>query len=180
VPITAPEHAPPATPSEEIKQPAPEPALERAPTGATFIQMLKRRVTESHRFGVPLSLMCLKIQDYDLVGRKYGPKVAMQMVDKLAPTVEKLLREMDVLVKLENGEFVLMLPGNTQFEAARVAKRIYAATDESTLTILGQEMKLQLLDGIAELKAGETAQELLGRARHSVAAAKLASRSATA
>jgi GGDEF domain-containing protein len=91
-----------------------------------------------------------------------------------------MLREMDVLMKLENGEFVLMLPGNSQFEAARVAKRIYAATAESALTIQGEEMKLQVLDGIAELKAGETAQELLGRARHSVATAASATRSATA
>src|SRR3954468_15700749 len=35
-----------------------------APSGSTFIQMLKRRVTESHRFGIPISVLYLKIEEY--------------------------------------------------------------------------------------------------------------------
>ena len=95
----------------------------QTPSGATFIQMLKRRVTESHRFGVPLSILYLKIEDFDIINRKYGS------ADRPAngrhghaSISKKRLREMDVLAKLENGEFVAMLPGSTQAEANRVAK----------------------------------------------------------
>jgi len=57
--------------TEAGKQPIVEPparrnrrhlAEQQTPSGATFIQMLKRRVTESHRFGVPLSILYLKIE----------------------------------------------------------------------------------------------------------------------
>ena len=84
--------------------------------------MLKRRVTESHRFGIPLSVMHLKIEEYDIISQKYGSAIARQMVDVAEPALEKALREMDVLAKLENGEFVVMLPGNTQAEAGQVAE----------------------------------------------------------
>ena len=60
-----------------------------APSGATFIQMLKRRVTESHRFGVPISILYLKIEDYDIISRKYGSPIARQMVDTAMPALEK-------------------------------------------------------------------------------------------
>ena len=45
---------------------------------------------------------------------KYGFGIARQMIDVTAPTLEKSLREMDVLANLENGEFVVMLPAKTQ------------------------------------------------------------------
>ena len=111
VPITeadkAPVVEPPAPPEPAIDQPAEQ----QTPSGATFIQMLKRRVTESHRFGVPLSILYLKIEDFDIISRKYGSPIARQMVETAMPALEKTLREMDVLAKLENGEFVAMLPG---------------------------------------------------------------------
>src|SRR3954468_15487473 len=89
--------------AEPVAPPAPaaatalEPA---APSGTTFIQSLKRRVTESHRFGIPLSLLYLKIEEYDLVNRKYGSPIAGKMVETTSPVLDKLLREMDVLSRL--------------------------------------------------------------------------------
>ena len=139
-----------------------------SPTGATFIQMLKRRVTESHRFGVPISVLYLKIDEYDIVNRKYGSPIARQMVDTAMPALEKALREMDVMAKLENGEFVVMLPGSTQSEASRVAKRMCAATANCVLPVVDRELQIRLQHGIAELKPSETAQELIARARLSL------------
>ena len=164
VPITEPESVTVA----EI--PLPETPDERpmdgsAPTGATFIQMLKRRVTESHRFGIPLSVLYLKIDEYDIVNRKYGGPIARQMVDAARPAFDKVLREMDVLAKLENGEFVVMLPGSSKSEAGLVAKRIRAATTHCVLPLVDHELRIRLRHSIAQLKPNETAQELLARAR---------------
>ena len=115
--------------------------------------MLKRRVTESHRFGIPLSVMYLKIEEYDIINRKYGSAIARQMVDTAAPAFQKVLREMDVMAKLENGEFVVMLPGSTQSEAAHVAKRMRAATANCVLPLVDRELQIRFRHGVAELKA---------------------------
>ncbi len=152
----------------------------RAASRATFIQVLKRRVTESHRFGVPLSVMYLKIEEYDVVGRKYGSAIARQMVDTAAAAMEKALREMDVLAKLEQGELVAMLPGKTQGEAAQIAKRMRTATNHCVLPLMDRELQLRFRHGIAELSANETAQELLGRAKQAVIATTTSHRSAQA
>ena len=171
VPITKPEEgiAAPEPPSAEpISSEAPKPA----PTGANFIQMLKRRVTESHRFGVPISVAYLKIEEYEVVSRKHGGVVARQMVDAALPALQKALREMDVMCKLDNGEIVIMMPGSTLSEVTRVAKRMHASVANCVMPLVERQLQIRFRHGAAELKANETAQELLGRARHEAAIAE--------
>ena len=149
--------------------PAPPPE-QQSTNGASFIQNLKRRVTESHRFGIPLSVLYLKIDEYDIINRKYGSPIARQMVEAAGPVLNKSLREMDVMAKLENGEFVVMMPGSTKNETALVAKRMGSATENCILPLQDRELKIRLRHGIAEVKPNETAQELLARARQEVVA----------
>lgn len=174
VPINAPEqvNAPPppeelddAEEKEEIarsKKPV-EPSLNTS--GATFVQMLKRRVTESHRFGIPISLMYVKIEDYDVIRKKYGILVARQVVDAAAPAFQRVLREMDIMSRLENGEFVIMLPGSTQSDVLHVLKRMQSAAANCVLPMVDRQLELRFRHGIVELKANESAQDLLARAR---------------
>ncbi len=178
VPITAPEEAnvePPAieTPAENPETATAEDAAKPAetnasPTGATFVQMLKRRVTESHRFGIPISVLYMKIEEYDVVNRKHGSPIARQMADAAGPAIQRALREMDVLTKLDNGEFVVMLPGSTLPEVSYVAKRISGSASNCVLRVADRELRIRFQQGVAELKANETAQELLARARQSM------------
>ena len=72
---------------------------------------------------------------------------------------------MDVLAKLENGEFVAMLPGSTVGEATRLAKRMDSAVANCILPVVDRGLQIVLRNGAAELKPAESAQELIGRAR---------------
>jgi diguanylate cyclase len=165
---------PPATASEP---PPPKPmssaaAVAQGPTtGTNFIHILKRRVTESHRFGIPLSIMQLKIEQFEEISRTYGKPTARQMAAAATPGLEKCLREMDVLASLENGEFVVMLPGNTQSEAGQVAKRMRITMNSCSIPLVDRELHVRIRHSVAELAANETAQELLARARQGLAAA---------
>jgi diguanylate cyclase (GGDEF)-like protein len=178
-PISMPETAPAVEAvAEDVVPPA---AGAAAPTThATFIHVLKRRVTESHRFGVPLSVMLLKIDDFDSVCNSDGTSVAGQIVDTVEPALEKALREMDVLARMENGEFVVMLPGKTQAEAGQVLKRMRITTSQCAVPLKDREFNVRFRHGIAELKPNETAQELLARARQAASATAISRQSAEA
>lgn len=138
----------------------------RSMSGTTFIHTLKRRVTESHRFGVPLSILLLKVEEYDVVCQKNGSGFARQMVDIAEPALKKALRPMDVLARLENGEFVVMLPGLTENEAAVVGKKMRNAAANCVLPLADRELSLRFQEVIAQLKPNEMAQELYARARN--------------
>jgi diguanylate cyclase len=164
----APVTKPPATgPTEERPASAAAPLLteQRTATGTNFIHMLKRRVAESHRFGIPLSILHVKIEDYENVARNQGKAIARQMSDTAAPVLEKVLREMDVLATLDNGEFVAMLPGNTQAEAGQIAKRMRITMNSCSVPMVDCELHVRIRHSVAELGPKETASGLLARAK---------------
>ncbi len=171
VPLNAPSQEPgeptaegPANvePAEQTTAPA---ASGQITAPGTFMHILKRRVTESHRFGIPMSVLCLKVEDYEVIGRKYGEAVARQILDSMEPALEKVLREMDVLARLDRGQFAIMLPGKTAAEANLVAKQLQTATGHCMLPPLDRDLTFR--HAAAELSPNETAQELLARARRS-------------
>jgi diguanylate cyclase (GGDEF)-like protein len=131
--------------------------------------MLKRRVTESHRFGVRLSLMYLKIEEFDAVAKEHGKNVARQMLEVAEPALEKALREMDVLARLGNGEFIVMLPGNTAAESGQILKRMRITMSSLIVPLKDRELQIRFRHNIAELKPNETAQELVARAKQGLA-----------
>jgi diguanylate cyclase len=189
LPITAPVEPPPQKLEKQADEPQKTPP---APPGSkvasngrltapgTFIHILKRRVTESHRFGIPLCVLHLKVDEYDVVSRKYGPAIARQMLDSAEPALEKAMREMDVMARLDHGEFVVMMPGCTQAEASQMARRMLAATAHCVLPLVDRELQFRFRYGVAELKPNETAQETLARARHEALAPASAPKSADA
>ena len=72
---------------------------------------------------------------------------------------------MDVLVRMENGEFIVMLPGKTQAEAGQVLKRMRITISHCVVPLKDREFILRFQHGIAELMPNETAQGVLSRAR---------------
>jgi diguanylate cyclase len=137
----------------------------RAAYLATFIQALERRVPESHRFGIPMSLIHLTIEEFDLVSRTYGTAITRQILDTAEKVMEQLLREMDTLSPLGNGEFVVMMPGSMQSEVEQAAERMRISMNDSITPLTDGKLQVRFQQGIAELKANETAQELLARVR---------------
>jgi diguanylate cyclase len=157
------DHAPPEAKSIAVKpQPAPE---NRQINRTTFIHVLKRRVAESHRFGIPLSVMHLKIEEYDSICRLYGNAIGRHALDAASTALERALREADMLAPLDGGEFLLMLPNYTLGEVGQLARRLKLQLAHCTVPEIDREMHLHFRHSIAELKPGETAQELLARAR---------------
>jgi PleD family two-component response regulator len=124
--------------------------------------------------------MHLKIDEYDVISQKYGAGFARQLSDIAEPVLNKTLREMDVLAKLDLGEFVIMLPGKTQNEAGLAAKKMRSAMSTCVLPLADRDVQLQFTEGIAELKPNEMAQELLARARQAAIPATMIRRPAQA
>jgi GGDEF domain-containing protein len=116
-------------------------------------------------------VLYLKIADYDTVHRKHGSAISRQLTDAAGPAIQRALREMDVMSKLESGEFVVMLPGSALSETSYLFKRISASAANCVLPVVDRELRIRFQQGVAELKANETAQELLARARQAMAAA---------
>jgi diguanylate cyclase len=134
-------------------------------TKSTFVDILSRRINESQRFGVPLSVMHLQVDDYSTVGKQYGKSVAHIMLDSVALFTQSALRDMDLLARLDDGEFIVLMPGSTLLEANQIAKRLQTAAANCVVPLKSQKSRLRVSHGIAELRPNETAASLMARAK---------------
>lgn len=142
--------------------------IDSVATRPIFVDMLGRRVSESQRFGLPLSVMHMFVVDHALIREQYGRSVAHLMLDSVAIFTQAALREMDMLARLDDGEFMIMMPGSTVAEANQVAKRLQAAAASCLFPLQQSKSQLRVMLGVAELQPCETAAELMARARNAM------------
>ena len=62
-----------------------------------FVEALKRRLPESQRFGIPLSVIRLRVDNYPAICENYGLVAARTMLDEVASFTQSALREIDLL-----------------------------------------------------------------------------------
>lgn len=139
-------------------------------TRSTFIDVLGRRVSESQRFGLPLSVMHMQVDDYPQIRHQYGKSMGHLMLDSVALFTQSALREMDLLARLEDGEFIILMPGSTTAEANQVAKRLQASAASCMFPLQDSKSQLRVSLGVAELRPNETAEILMARAKSAVRA----------
>jgi len=161
-----------ATPKKEAPQPAdsqkePENAAQNGdlPNHEVFSGELQRRVAESHRFGVSLSVMHLTIKDYAQLEKEYGNAVGKLLLDSVVQFLRSCLRDMDLLGQLQLGEFVVMLPGSSEKEAQMVGRRVQTAISNCVIPLGSRQLRLEVLHGVTDVYPDDDAQSMLDRAK---------------
>jgi diguanylate cyclase len=138
---------------------------EHLPDYGAFTDELQRRVAESHRFGVALSAMHIRVKNYANLEKEFGNAVGNLLLDSVAQFIRTSLRDMDLLGKITPGEFAVMLPGSSEREATMVASRIQAAISNCTIPLGGKEIQLELKIGVSGVDPGDDAQCMMARAQ---------------
>lgn len=151
-------------PSAQHSKPAKAPGLS-LPTAATFGDELSRRVAESHRYGVSLSVMHLAIKDFNDLNGKFGDAVGRLLVESVAGYIKSTLREMDLLGDLTGGHFAVMLPGSSENEAKLVGKRIQTAISNCAIPMGKDQLRLEINLGVANVDPDDDAASMMNRAR---------------
>lgn len=134
------------------------------PNRETFVGELQRRVSESHRFSVSLSVMQISILDYAKLASEYGDAVGKLLLDSVAQFIRSSLRDMDLLGQLEPGDFIVMLPGSSEKEAQMVGGRVQTAISNCVIPLGGKELRLEVSHGVADVYPDDDADSMIERA----------------
>jgi diguanylate cyclase len=154
--------------------------FDRLPSKKAYVDALQRRIAESHRFGTPLSVIHLRIDDFAAIKQEYGREIARSMLDSVAQFAQSTLRQMDLLARHSEAEFIVMLPRCTKSDAAQVADRLTTAMASGFIPILDKHVPLGSRYGIAQLKGKERAEAIMARAEQALDAALRAEASSLA
>ncbi len=157
------------------------PLTRDAITGLPDEQYFWLRLREEHararRYGEPFSVAVLDVNSLASVNRSYGEAAGDAVLGYVAAVVESAKRGSDVAVRLTDDEFALLLLDCERDGAATFAARLqqYLNGQPVTLAFNGRTLNVPIgiSIGLAAATNRETsAEELVARARHNLAAAK--------
>ncbi len=115
-------------------------------TGLRTFRDFQRRLAEewlrAQRYGMPLSLIMLDLDDFKRINDTFGHPAGDRALREFALLVRGGARQTDVPARFGGEEFAIILPHTTGTMAALVAERILAAVRE--FVFLGEDIRRRL------------------------------------
>ena len=134
-----------------------------------FHETLRREVMRAHRYQRQLALIVFDLDDFktvnDQIGHLAGDRVLAQAADRLREAV----RSVDIPCRIGGDEFAVILPESSSGDAEQLYRRVQNAMRG---TALGDQERLRMSAGIAELQHGDTAASVFERADSALYRAK--------
>jgi diguanylate cyclase (GGDEF)-like protein len=150
-------------------------------TGAYNRRHMEARLVEQpevlRRHGSPATLLLIDVDHFKRINDEHGHKAGDVVLQGLAATVRNRARHVDVLFRMGGEEFVLLLPGTAEADAARMAEEIRAAIAEASL-LDGRVVTASI--GVAGLEEEDTVDTWMRATDAAMYAAKEAGRNRVA
>lgn len=135
-----------------------------------FDQFLSQQAEISARYGPPLSLIMMDIDNFKLVNDQNGHAAGDALLRTVAARVQRVVRAADFIGRWGGDEFVIALPGTPLSGAIETAERIRTAiaTDSGATVSLGVAALDPAMGGTSLVDAADSAlyrAKLAGRNR---------------
>jgi len=139
-------------------------------------QQLKSSVQAAHHGARPLSLVIFDIDRFKQINDVYGHRIGDHCLRIIALRTRNRLRTYDLIGRYGGDELLVILPDTRLNEALGVAENLRSAVNCRPLSIEGRLLEASVSVGVAELAAGESAEQLFERADAALYASKSAGR----
>jgi diguanylate cyclase (GGDEF)-like protein len=129
-------------------------------TRRTFHETLAREIVRARRYGHPLAVMQLDLDDFKRVNEVVGQLRGDAVLASVARRISEATGDQGVACRIGGDEFGLVLPESSHADAEALLDRIRTEVGQ----IPGTPAPVTLSGGSAELRNGDDALELLDRA----------------
>ncbi|MDE2418389.1 MAG: GGDEF domain-containing protein [Burkholderiales bacterium] len=132
-----------------------------------FRAALNVELERSSRYGRPLCLICIDLDDFKQINDQLGHLEGDNALRFAARVLHKALRKTDVAFRYGGDEFMLLLPETDMAEAQAIGARVKALFDalwHTEWSAIADCPTVSLSYGIAERDAADSAESLIQRA----------------
>jgi diguanylate cyclase (GGDEF)-like protein/PAS domain S-box-containing protein len=129
-----------------------------------FYVQLKIELDRSNRYGQPLTLLLLDLDNFKAFNDTYGHVEGDQVLLRLGQVVKRCLRQTDSAYRYGGEEFTILLPMTTSADGAVTAERIRTEFKKETFSSApGQDVHVTVSIGLAQYKPQEEMKAFVHR-----------------
>lgn len=138
---------------------------------AYFNERLAEEVKRASRYQLSLSLIYLEIDHFEKLASQVDENTVKQIVKEVSEMLKGYLREVDVLARIGEGKFAILLLQAEKSSAVLISERIRLAIEMRMFGEAGKKIKLTASIGVTGYVKAE-----VGKLDHSTAKSKLLSK----
>ncbi|HEX6305708.1 MAG TPA: diguanylate cyclase [Anaerolineales bacterium] len=112
-----------------------------------FQQMLRREISRAQRYGHPVSILMIDLDNFKLVNDTHGHPFGDRLLYVLAERIKADLRGVDVLARYGGEEFAIILPGTALRSLRAVGERLRKTVAARPFRINGKELPITISVG---------------------------------
>jgi diguanylate cyclase len=134
--------------------------LQKLPNREQLVKELERRLADSEKYGLPLSLISIDVSEFDAIRADQGQEESDVFANAIAVSLKDAIREIDYLARVAPSRFAVILPGSTEPEAKQIAKRIDTAAANRKVQLGSATVGVALELKLASYKNSNDAEAL--------------------
>jgi diguanylate cyclase (GGDEF)-like protein len=144
----------------------------------SFERELRRSAAYVRRYGTAAALIYLDLDYFKPVNDRYGHAVGDSMLQAVAKTLQRSVRESDVLARLGGDEFGVLLWNVSEIQAAAKARELESAVAGTVVMHGDAALSVGVSSGFAVLGPGDEPADVISRADLAMYVRKRAGRAA--
>lgn len=160
-----------STNNKKLRQLSSEDPLTGLLNRRSFDNVLEREMSRSERFGHPLSLLIIDVDNFKTVNDTFGHVFGDGVIKNVADSIKMHVRDVDLVGRLGGDEFIIILIETSKSYAVQVADRM--RIEVAKLPVVDGMKALSISVGHAQF-SGESLTALIERADKALYQAKKA------
>lgn len=137
---------------------------------------LQKRMEEEYerwqRYGGKLLLVVLDVDHFKRVNDQFGHLAGDKVLRLIAQQLSRRLRKSDFIGRFGGEEFVILMPGTSPEQAARVLDELRAGIEASPFHFKKERVTITISIGYTEFRPGDTLEQIFERADQAMYRAK--------
>ena len=147
--------------------------LTSLPNRRAFIRRLDDEVSRVKRYGFPLSLVLIDIDNFKQVNDKYGHTAGDKVLRIYAEKILSIFRHHDMIARYGGEEFAVLLPNTDLDGVMRALDKVKSSVPNVQCHFNGKSIPAPTFSaGVAAYRAPESPSQLIERADHALYRAK--------
>lgn len=157
---------------EEQKRLATHDNLTGLPNREAYQSRLEEELLRRHRYGNALSLAICDVDHFKRINDGYGHLAGDKVLQLIARSLRKNLRDIDFIARYGGEEFVILMPETNADDAMVVAEKLRHTIEASPFHFKKERVPITISFGVAEFLALESPDTVFDRADKALYRAK--------